>query len=383
MLHVQEPLLAQTRLYGRVLVALRVAHLVVVVFDFLYQARLLQVDDNLLAHVHAVHAHVERALVGDGAVGVKDVDGLQVVRLAQCIVVDVVGGSHLQTARTELDIDVAVLDDWNDAAHQGHDDLVTAEPLVLGVLRVDAHGRVAHDGLGARGGHYGIVALLVLVDDVAGLLQGLKVFKVRKVLKVIFQVEEVTLLVAVDDLLGGEHGLGLGVPVHHAQAAVDESLVVEVHEHLQHALRAQFVHGEGRAVPVARGTQSAQLLQDDASVFLGPCPGMLQELLTSEVALLDALFGQTVHHLGLRGNGGMVGAGHPAGVLAVQACLAHQYVLNGIVEHVSHVQHTGHVWWRYDDGVGLSVVGLTAEEFVVQPVLVPLAFNLFGAVFGC
>ena len=43
-LHFQEPLLAKARLDGRVLIALRVAHLVVVVLDFLHQAGVLQVD---------------------------------------------------------------------------------------------------------------------------------------------------------------------------------------------------------------------------------------------------------------------------------------------------------------------------------------------------
>ncbi len=89
------------------------------------------------------------------------------MRLAQHVVVGIVGGSHLQTARTELDVDVAVLDNGNDTTHQRDDDLVALQPLVLRVLGVYTHSRIAHDGLRARRGHDGIVALFVLVDDVA------------------------------------------------------------------------------------------------------------------------------------------------------------------------------------------------------------------------
>ena len=58
-------------------------------------------------------------------------------------------------------------------------------------------------------------------------------------------------------------------------------------------------------------------------MFVGPFPGMLQELLARQVGLLDALSGQFVHHLGFGGNRSMVGTRHPAGVLAFHAGAAH------------------------------------------------------------
>ena len=167
MLHRQEPLHGESRLYGRVGVALGVAHLVGVVLDALHQAGFLQILGNLFAAIHAVHTHVEGALVADGSVGIENVDGLQMMRLAEHVVVGVVGGSHLQTARAELDVDIAVFDDGDNAVHQGYDDFASLQPLVLGVFGVDAHGGIAHDGLWAGGGHDGVVAALVFVDDVA------------------------------------------------------------------------------------------------------------------------------------------------------------------------------------------------------------------------
>ena len=190
-------------------------------------------------------------------------------------------------------------------------------------------------------------------------------------------------LVLIDHLLVRQGSLCLRVPVHHAYAAVDVTFLVEVDENLDDALRTGLVHGEGSAVPVAGATQSAQLLQDDAAVLVGPVPGVLEELLAREVGLLDALFGQTAHDLSLGGNRGVVGTRHPAGVLALHAGAANQNVLDGVVEHVAHVQHTRHIGGRNHNGIGLTAVGAGAEKFVVQPVLIPLALHVMRVVFAC
>ena len=97
------------------------------------------------------------------------------------------------------------------------------------------------------------------------------------------------MLLLIDHFLVGEGGEGLGVPVDHAHAAVDEAFAIEIHKDLDDALAANLIHGETCAVPVAGAAQLAQLLEDDASVFFGPCPSVLQELLSGEVCFLDAL----------------------------------------------------------------------------------------------
>ena len=93
MLHLEEPLRGELRLYGYV-GALGEPHLVVVVLHFLHQSGLLQVGGNLHAHVHAVFAHIHAGFLGECAVGVEDVDGLQSMFQPQCVVVHIVGGSH-------------------------------------------------------------------------------------------------------------------------------------------------------------------------------------------------------------------------------------------------------------------------------------------------
>ena len=100
-------------------------------------------------------------------------------------------------------------------------------------------------------------------------------------------------------------------------------------------------------------------------MFVCPFPSVLQEFLAGEVALLDALFGEFLHHLGFGSDRGMVGTWHPASILAQHTCAAHENILDGIVEHVAHVKHTRHVGWGDDHCIGLAAVGLRVEEFVV------------------
>ena len=72
-------------------------------------------------------------------------------------------------------------------------------------------------------------------------------------------------------------------------------------------------------------------------MLVGPVPGMLQELLTGQVALLDTLTGKFLHHLGLSSNRGVISARYPQGVLTFHSGTTHQNILNRIVQHVAHV----------------------------------------------
>ena len=267
-LHAKEPLRGEFRLDGHV-GALREAHLVVIIFHLLHQSCSLEVFGYAAAHIHAIHAHIEAGRLADGAVVVENVDGRQAMLQSQGMVVDVVGRRHLQAASSKFHIHVIVFDDGNFAVHQRHNDVLAFQPRVFRIVGVDAHGRVAHDGLGARGGHNGIIALRILMDDVA-LVHALAIAFHHT----IFQIIEFRMLFLVDNLLVGERRLCLWIPVHHAHAAVDESLVVEVAEHFYHPFAACLIHGEGGAIPIARATQLAQLFQNDATMLVCPVPRM-------------------------------------------------------------------------------------------------------------
>ncbi len=91
--------------------------------------------------------------------------------LAEHVVILVMRRCDFQTACTEINLDIAVFYDRNHTAHQRHDHLLALEPGVLGILGVDTHRSVPHDGLGAGGGHHCILAaILVDMHDIAPLL---------------------------------------------------------------------------------------------------------------------------------------------------------------------------------------------------------------------
>ena len=360
--HREEPLHREFRFVGHAR-ALRVAHVVGVLLGLFEQPRYGEVLLDLPAHVEAVLTRVHAHLVVDRAVVVEYVDGLQAVLLAQHVVVHVVRRGHLQRARAELDVHVFVADHRDRTAHQRHDDAcVGRQPCVARVAGIDAQGRVAQDRFGACRGD----------DD-----------RPVRALDLVAQVVELAVRLLEDDLLVRQGGLRRGVPVHHPHAAVDLPLVVEVAEDADDALGARLVHREARALPVARGAQPAQLLEDHAAVLLLPLPGVAEELLARELRLLDAPFAEHRHDLGLRGDRRVVHAGDPAGVPARHAGAAHQYVLQRVVEHVPHVEHARHVGGRNDDRIGFALIGFRVEQAVSGPVVVPFALDLAGRIFVC
>ena len=72
-------------------------------------------------------------------------------------------------------------------------------------------------------------------------------------------------------------------------------------------------------------------------MFVGPVPSMLQEFIAGEVMLLNTLFSKSLHHLGFSRYRGVVGSGYPTSILAFHAGASHQNILDGVVEHVTHV----------------------------------------------
>ena len=238
MLHLDEPLEAQTRL-DRHVRTLRITDFVVVVLDFLNEVERFEVFDDLLTAIETIHAvvlaYVRLEFRLDGVhvqMGIRreDVDSLEVVFLPQGIVVDVVCRRHFEAACSETNLHVAVFDDGDDTTDTRYDDVLAFEPLVLLLFGVDADRYIAEDGLRTGSCHDGIFARLFSY--------------------LVAQVIELVMLVVVDHLLVGKGSLTLRVPVHHTQTAVDETFLIEVTEDVNNGFGTGLVHGEGRAVPI-------------------------------------------------------------------------------------------------------------------------------------
>ena len=106
-------------------------------------------------------------------------------------------------------------------------------------------------------------------------------------------------------------------------------------------------------------------------------PDAFEEFLAAEVVFGFALlFLQRLLDLHLRGDAGVVGAGQPEDFLAVHARLAAEDVLDGVVEHVPHVEHAGDIRRRDDDGIRRALVGDARGSAVKQPCFCQKSYHL-------
>ena len=180
------------------------------------------------------------------------------------------------------------------------------------------------------------------------------------------QMPQVARLVDVFGLVVGDGRRAMRAPVDDALAAVDEAVVVPVGEHLAHGVRVIVVEREVLVVVVARAAHALDLAHDGVAVLLAPLPAGLDELLAADLQARDALVGELLVDLRLRGDARMVGAEHPARRTALHARMARARVLDGVVERMAHVQHARDVGRRNDDGVGM--VGVLAPPLAALEV---------------
>ena len=93
---------------------------------------------------------------------------------------------------------------------------------------------------------------------------------------------------------------------------------------------------------------------------------MLEEVLSCELILLNALLSKLLYHLSFRSNRGVVSARHPASVVTRYASTTDEYVLDRVIEHMPHMQYARHVGRWHNDRVGLlAVIHMCLKELVV------------------
>ena len=340
--------------------AVAVAHGVGELLDADQIAHGLDVGHDGLAALFLGEPVVLAGLGLHAAVLVDDLDELEVVVLAEGPVVVVVAGGHLEGARAELAVHVAVGDDRHLAAADGHDAGLADEVLVALVVGMHADGGVAGYGFGAGGGHD--QALVGVLD-------------------VVLDLPQMPLLVLVVDLVVGKGGVAARAPVDDVLAPVDQAFPVELHEDLAHGAGEALVHGEAQALPVHGAAHGVDLVQDAAAVLLAPLPDALDELLAAQILAALALLGEGALDHVLGGDAGVVGAGHPEDVASLLAVVAAERVDEGEVERMPYVQGAGHVRRRDDDGVGFARrVRVRSEGLLVPPVGAPFLFDAMRVV---
>src|SRR5208282_5072963 len=177
----------------------------------------------------------------------------------------------------------------------------------------------------------------------------------------------------------GDGGLATRAPVDDVLAAIDQALFIEADEDFAHGAGKIFVHGKIFAVPVDRGAETLHLVEDGAAVVALPLPDTLDELFAAEVAALLAFLGEVALHHHLRGDAGVIGAGQPESDEAAHAMPAHDDVHLCLVEHVAHVQTSGNVWRRQQQGKNRTGFACgrsgDGEKFLFDPIVGPAGFD--------
>ena len=318
-------------------------HHELVLFHFDQGADGFEVGHHGLARHEAVHAPVfGGCVVVDGGLQRQHADHGQLVALAHGIVVWVVRGCDLDHAGAEFLVYIVVGDHRNLAVAQGQVDHLPDQVLVALVLGVHHHGHVAQHGLGAGGGHHELARTRSRKASI-GVYQGVGDMPQRAVFFFVFDFEV------------RHGGLQLRVPVHQALAAVDQALLIQAHEGFGDHLGELVVHGEVLAAPVHAVAHAAHLRGDGVARFFFPLPDLGDKVLArlggrgAHVVAADALLLQLALHHDLRGNAGVVGAGHPGGIEAPHAVVAREAVHDGLVERMAHVQRAGHIGRRQLD----------------------------------
>ena len=345
-----EPLLGQPRL-KRGVAAVAVHDGVIEVLDVIEQVVLLKPLDDGLAALLASHAGELAVALDDHRVLIEDIDLRQVVGLTHGVVVGVVSRGDLNKAGTKVGVDVPILKDGDLAVDDGELDGLTHKGGLLGVLRGDSDARVAEHGLGTRGGD----------DDV--------VLAVDRLGQRVTQVPQVALLVLILGLVVRDGSGAVGAPVDDALATVDQTVVIPVAEHLAHGLGVVLVHGEALVIEVNGAAHTLDLLDDDATVLVGPIPAGVDKLVATDLQAADALALELLVDLGLRGDTGVVGAEHPACGLAAHAGHTDDSVLDGVVGGMAHVELAGNVGRRNGDGAvahALAALVVAAVEPLLQ-----------------
>ena len=194
---------------------------------------------------------------------------------------------------------------------------------------------------------------------------------------------ELAVLLLVDDLFVGKGRSGDRAPVYHALAALDVAFFIEPDEHLFDRVAEPVVHREAFALPVAGGSELAELADDRSAVLLAPGPDTLHELFASElVAARALLFAQILFHAAFRGDSGVIGAGEPADLVSFHPVPASENVLKRVVEHMPHREDSRDVRRRNDDGIRFfRRIGPAVEQPVAFPPRIP--FFLDGRGFIC
>ena len=286
-------------------------------------------------------------------------------------IVEIVPRRDLHGAAAQLRVGMFIRHNRNLAARDRQDDMLADNACITLIIGMHGHCHICEHCFRARGCNLYIVA---------------PVSEFYAIFKRVFEVPETALQILRLNLKIRNRCLELRVPIHQPFVAINQVQtisdfvggIVKIYEGLEHRFGKVLVHGELLARPVHRTAQTAQLAGDGAAALFLPLPHLLDKFLARIIgALVLPLFQLAFDHH-LRGNPCMVGADNPQGVLAAQAFISDDDILQRIVKRMANMKATGDVRRRIDDGEGFRIGPLGPEQAVLFPMGIPFRLNLGG-----
>ena len=303
---------------------------------------------------------------------IECVNYFELMFYSEVIVVDIVCRSYFERSRSEFHQNILIKNYRYTAIHHRNDGVFSFQSRISWIFRVHANCSITQNSFRtySRNGDRFVV--------IEFLLQGIGIGRIKCFVFIynhIPHIGQLGLYFLVNYFLITHRGKTGRIPVHHADTTIDISFFVEVDKHIDHRLAQVVFHGETGTVPIAGSTQFLQLFEDDTTVLLLPFPGILQEFIAAEVGFFDPFVLEHLHHFRLGSDGGVICPRHPAGVFTQHTGTADQYILNSIIEHMTHVQYTGHIRRRNHNGIWLPLIWNRAEITFLNPIAVPLRFG--------
>ena len=126
------------------------------------------------------------------------------------------------------------------------------------------------------------------------------------------------------------------VPVNHAPAAIDQFLFVKIDKDLFDRANIIVVEGIALTGPIAGATESLELLNNDAAVFVLPFEHALQKFLAAEIVTRHAfVFAEPLFDRGLGSNSGVIHPRQPKHFETPHSRAPGKDVLNAVVQNVA------------------------------------------------
>ena len=161
---------------------------------------------------------------------IQDINYLQVMPVADLIIILIMCGGNLQCAGPEFMIHIIIAYERDLPVYQGNDHHFPMQMLIPGIFRVHRNGGITQDGFRPGCGNHN-----------SGLIPD----------HLVPYIIQFGLNLQVVHLLIGNSRFGLWIPVDHANPAIDISFIKEVNKNADHRFIINIIHSEPGPVPIA------------------------------------------------------------------------------------------------------------------------------------